>query len=87
VRPDTFIRLLRSKPFRPFRFFVLEKTEFEVRHPEVALVTFSEVQLYEPAPAGPPFSDKETVVALPHITRIELLPLSPTGGNGAAAPA
>jgi hypothetical protein len=84
MRPDELARWLHRTPFRPFRFFVLEQTSFEVRHPEAVLVTPSAVRLFQPAAISPVhLGEREVSVALLHITRIEMLSPAPAGNGGA----
>jgi hypothetical protein len=83
MRPDAIRAWLNARPFQPFRFWVLEQTEFEVRHPELLILTASTAELRFPSGSLPGQLDERLVsVALLHITRIESLPRSPAG-NGA----
>ena len=51
MTPDAIFRELRRQPFRPFRIYVLEKTTFEIRHPEMAIIGGLSVEVF--APVGP----------------------------------
>ncbi len=40
---QTFRELLTSRPFQPFRLVMSSGKEYEVRHPEMALLTRSDI--------------------------------------------
>ncbi len=72
MRPDDILRLLRATPFEPFRISLSDGTEYEVRHPELAIVGRSTVVAGVPGPEGPPGPVQRMVhCALIHITRTE----------------
>ena len=78
MRPDDVLKLLRARPFQPFRISLSDGQQYEVRHPEMALVSRSAVEVGIPGPRGPDGPLQRIVTcALVHITRMELL-------NGAA---
>jgi len=74
MRPEDILQLLRARPFQPFRISLSDGKEYEVRHPETAIVSRSTVVLGIPGAEGP---DKpvERVIhcALLHITQTELI--------------
>ena len=74
MRPDDVLQLLRARPFEPFRIFMSDGKQYEVRHPEMAIVTRSTVHVGVPGLRGPdrPVQRVETC-ALLHITRMELI--------------
>ncbi len=79
MRPDDIIKLLRAQPFRPFRIFLSDGSQYEVRHPEMAIVDRSVVTVGVPGPGGLDAPMERTVfVALLHINKAELLE-SPDG--------
>jgi hypothetical protein len=85
MRPDDLRRFLQQRPFKPFRFYVLETTVYEVRHPEGALVSRSTVtlDLRDPTDSSP-LAKGIVIIALLHITRLEMiLPAAPPLTNGA----
>jgi hypothetical protein len=85
MRPDDLRRLLHTQPFRPFRILVHERTSYEVRHPEAALVGPSTVMVVE-REIGPNqvTLEQEVIIALLHITRLERVS-APSLGNGSAS--
>lgn len=77
MRPEDLRRLLQQRPFRPFRFYVLETIAYEVRHPEMAMVGASTVTIDTPGATYPiPVAKHSVILALLHITRLE--PILPT---------
>jgi hypothetical protein len=74
MRPDDVLRLLRARPFQPFRIWLSDGKDYEIRHPEMAIVSRSTVSLGIPGPRGPEGPAERVVTcALVHITRMELL--------------
>ena len=43
MRPDDIRAHLRKQPFEPFRVYLSDGSSYEVRHPELMLVTRTEV--------------------------------------------
>ncbi len=82
--PEDIRNLLMHRPFRAFRFYVLETTAYEIRHPELAILSQSTVTIYVPVPnAILPLARSKVIVALAHITRLEpILPKSKPSSNG-----
>ena len=78
MRPEDILRLLRTRPFEPFRLFLSDGASYEVRHPELALVGRSTVVVGLPGAQGPDGPVEQMVnCALVHITRTQPI-------NGAA---
>lgn len=74
MRPDDLRRVLERRPFQPFRFYVLETTVYEVRHPEGAIVGHSTVTLDLRVPNDPSaLASGLVIIALLHITRLEII--------------
>ncbi len=74
MREADLLELLQAKPFRPFRLYVLETTVFNVPHPELAATNHSTLSLtLSPGTA----EEREIVIALLHITRMEPIPPAP----------
>jgi hypothetical protein len=72
MRPEAIRDLLRREPFAPFRIYVSDGGVFEVRHPEMAMLTQRELLVALPRDngAGQIPSDYQ-ILALLHITRLE----------------
>ncbi len=81
MRPDDVLQLLRARPFQPFRISLSDGQQYEVRHPEIAIVSRSTVVVGIPGPRGPDGPVERVVTcALVHITRME-----PLNGTSTAA--
>lgn len=82
VNPEILQELLRAAPFRPFRVFVSDGSQHDVRHPELMYVTHRWIAVALRADRrGIP---RETVFLNPlHITRIEPLPDDDSGSKQA----
>jgi hypothetical protein len=71
-------QLLDKRPFRPFRITMSSGESYEVRHPEMALVTKPEILVGIDVEEGVPADFK--MCSLLHVTAVE--PLSaPTNGK------
>jgi hypothetical protein len=78
MRPEGILQLLRHQPFQPFRIWLSDGSEFEIRHPELALVGKSTVVVGLAGPDGPNGPvDRMVTCALVHITRTEAVNGSP----------
>jgi hypothetical protein len=74
MRPDDVLQLLRARPFQPFRISLSDGLQYEVRHPDNAIVSRSTVLVGIPGPSGPDGPVERVVTcALVHITRMEAL--------------
>jgi len=80
MRRDEVVNAVRAQPFRPFRLHIADGTTYDVRHPEMLMVTRNAVVvgiLDQPengnsGPAYPPI-ERSTTVDLFHVTQIEEL--------------
>jgi len=80
MRPDDVLQLLRARPFQPFRISLSDGQQYDVRHPDIAIVSRSTVLLGIPGPRGPDGPVERVVTcALVHITRMEVLNGAATG--------
>ncbi len=71
---EEFRRLLKEKPFQPFRVIVTDGRTFEVRHPEMNLVAQSYVKIGIPENEAPhPICDHTEFVPYSQIVRVEPL--------------
>jgi hypothetical protein len=74
MRPDDVLQLLRARPFKPFRISLSDGQQYEIRHPEIAIVSRSTVLVGIPGSRGPDGPVERVVTcALVHITRMEVL--------------
>jgi hypothetical protein len=75
---QTFRELLGQRPFQPFRLVMSSGQSYDVRHPEVALLTRSDLLVgVEETDEGVPAEFK--ICALLHVTAIE--PLGSASGS------
>jgi hypothetical protein len=73
---QTFRELLTARPFRPFRLVMSSGQTYEVRHPEMALLTRTDILVgINQADDGIPAQFK--ICSLLHVTAIEPLAPSP----------
>ncbi len=80
MRRNDLVEALRTSPFRPFRLYVSDGGTFEIRHPEVLIVSLHSavigiVEQRDNGDSGEryPRITRVTTVDLMHITRIEKL--------------
>lgn len=83
---EELLRVLRRRPFHPFRVYITDGSSYEVRHPELCMPGARAVIIGLPSSAYPePVYDRIVDIDLLHITRLEPLPPT-TGGNGEGGP-
>lgn len=76
MRRTEVIDALRTSPFRPFRLHVSDGTIYDIRHPEMLMVTHTSVVvgILESSDNGEevyPEIERSTTVDLVHLTQIE----------------
>jgi hypothetical protein len=75
---QTFRELLTQQPFKPFRIVMSSGQSYEVRHPEMAMLTRSDMLVgVDETEEGVPAEFK--ICSLLHITAVE--PLSPSASG------
>jgi hypothetical protein len=68
-------RLLRQRPFQPFRVYVSDGRKYDVRYPDMNLLAESYINIGIPDETGPrPLCDHTEYVRLDRIVRTEPLP-------------
>jgi hypothetical protein len=75
---QTFRELLTQRPFRPFRLVMSSGQTYEVRHPELALLTRSDI-LIGVGETDDGIPAEFRICSLLHVATIE--PLSPTASG------
>jgi hypothetical protein len=74
---QTFRELLSHRPFRPFRVVMSSGQSYEVRHPEMAMLTRTDLLVgVDITDEGVPAEFK--ICSLLHVTAVEPLGTSPT---------
>ena len=66
------LEMLQWRPFHPFRIHLTDFSVYEIRHPEMVMVSRTRALVFYP-PAGKslPVLDHYDAIALLHITRLE----------------
>jgi hypothetical protein len=81
---QTFRELLAQRPFRPFRLVISSGQVYDVRHPEMALLTRTDILVgIEVADDGVPAQFK--ICSLLHVTAVEPLG-TPSAGPQTTTP-
>jgi len=72
MRREEVLAALRVRPFRPFRIYVSDGAAYDVRHPEMVMVTRASALVGFPEPEDlPPAIERYSLIDLLHITRLE----------------
>jgi len=78
---QTFRNLLAEQPFKPIRLVMSSGQTYEVRHPEMALVTKSDILVgIDIEDDGVPAEFK--ICSMLHVTAVEPLETSSNGASG-----
>ena len=80
---QTFHDLLHEKPFRPFRLVMSSGQSYEVRHPEMAMLTRSDI-LVGIGDTRDGIPSRFKICSLLHVTAIE--PIEPATSEPGATP-
>jgi hypothetical protein len=80
VAPADLLARLRTRPFEPFRMVTTDGTSYDVRHPDLVLVTLGSAivgyPVSDPDPSVQGAAGRYDIVSLRHIIRLEQLPLA-----------
>jgi hypothetical protein len=69
MRQEAIDRHVRSRPFTPVRLYLSDGSRYDVRHPEMCMITRSEVRIADHTPGAATYSE---IFCDPlHVTRIE----------------
>ncbi len=72
MRPNDLLRVLRRQPFESFRICLVDGTVYEVRHPDQVVVNRSTIDVAGTIADLPrPLAERNVIVALLHISRLE----------------
>lgn len=73
---DDILRLLRQRPFQPFRIRLTDGIIHEIRHPEMVMATPISLVIGTPVPNVPfPAVGDYVIVSLLHVVQLEPLPV------------
>jgi hypothetical protein len=85
MRRDDLTEALQANPFRPFRLYVSDGSTYQIRHPEMMMVTRQSVivGILDSGGNGAsenayPEIERSTTVDLLHVTQMEELERRPT---------
>jgi hypothetical protein len=85
VRREDLRRLLRQVPFEPFRIYLVDGTHYDIRHPDHLIADRSTATVAGTVARLPPhLAERDVLIALLHISRIE--PLGPAEPRPPEAP-
>jgi hypothetical protein len=73
---------LRARPFQPFRIVTTDGTIYEVRHPELVMLTLGSAYIGYPVPGQEGVAQRVDLVSMRHIIRLEDPEAQPVQGDG-----
>jgi hypothetical protein len=80
VAPADLRDRLRNRPFEPFRIVSSDGVTYDIRHPDLVLVTLGSAVIGFPDPSVPGVTARYDIVSLRHIVRLEqILPQATPG--------
>ncbi|MFQ5592103.1 MAG: hypothetical protein ACE5HE_13140 [Phycisphaerae bacterium] len=71
MRPEELRHLSDRRPFVPIRLHFTDGTTYDIRHPDMALLTRSTVEIGLPQDQASKIADRVVYCALLHIVRVE----------------
>ncbi len=80
---DDLLQRIRERPFHPFVVVTTDGTKYDVRHPEMLMPGRRTVTIGLPDDPGTPVYDRQVIVSMLHVQRLELPPTqTPAAGDG-----
>ena len=77
IRPESLCDELRRQPFVPLRVYLTDGKSYDIRHPEMAMITSREIYVgREETVPGSGIAKGCDLVSLLHVVRVEQAPLS-----------
>jgi hypothetical protein len=73
MRAEKLEELLRRRPYVPIRLHLSDGTIYDVRHPEMALLTRSTIDIGVSEQEGSTIADRVIYCSLLHVVRVENL--------------
>ena len=83
-RPEDILARIKVQPFCPLRIIASEGLRYEIRHPDLVIVTQRYLVIGHETPGVPGICSATTYVALLHIVGIEEIVMEPAATNGTA---
>ena len=68
---EELIELMSERPFKPLRLHLTNGRTYEIRHPEMAVVSDTVVAIGVPKQDGSLIAEKITHCSLPHVVEVE----------------
>ena len=81
MRAEEIVQWLQKRPFQPFRLYLSDSRAYEVRHPEMIMMTPTSLVIGLPNPVQPGIIYQGyATVSLLHMTAVEpiAVPISPS---------
>ncbi len=73
MRPEEMRTLLRRKPFVPIRLHFTDGATYDIKHPEMSMLTRSTIEIGVEEKEGSGIADDVVYCSLVHIVRVENL--------------
>ncbi|HEY3322988.1 MAG TPA: hypothetical protein VGP72_21215 [Planctomycetota bacterium] len=73
MSPAEILKLLHRRPFQPFRLHLSDGSHFDVKHPEMALVTRTSLAVGVPGKEAEDLAESLDIISWLHIVRLEVL--------------
>ncbi len=74
---EDLLERIRQRPFLPFVLVTTDGTRYDVRHPEMLMPGRRAVTIGLPDDPATPVYDRQAIVSLLHVQRLELLQTQP----------
>jgi len=71
---NDLLNVLRSRPFIPFRIVMTDGVTYEVRHPEMVMVSLTTAVVGYPDRHDPTLAERYDIITLRLIIRLEPMP-------------
>jgi hypothetical protein len=79
MTPESLRAELRRQPFVPLRLYLTDGKTYDLRHPEMAMITSREIYVgREETSPGSGVAKECDLVSLLHVVQVEQIPFSPT---------
>jgi hypothetical protein len=79
---EDLVDIIRRRPFSPFRLVTTDGTTYEIRHPEMLMPGRRFVIVGLPDNPAVPVFDRQVVVSMLHVQRLEPIEATAPPGNG-----
>src|SRR5437867_2410813 len=84
MHPEELLAAVRRRPFVPFRLHIADGSSYDIRHPEMILVTRRTAFVGIPGEPGQ-VAERAVTVVIPHISRLEEIATAATGNRQGSA--